>query len=161
MGHSLLRIYQMNLKIAVLAGDGIGPEVTREAPTSCALSLSLRLTTSASSAADRRHRHHRAGSPLHRTIDAALECDAVLNGPSATTSSTRSRPTSVRGRAAADPPGPRRLCNCAPRSPTPRSRPTPRCAPRSRGVNILFVRELLGGLYFGGPAPGTARPAWR
>lgn len=145
----------MKLKIAILAGDGIGPEVTREAVNilkavaefggheftfTDALIGGVAITA--------------AGTPLPQsTIDVCLESDAVLLGAVGDNKFNQLTPDKrpeagllairqVLG-------GFANLRPClafaalADNSPL---RPEV-----TRGVDILFVRELLGGLYFGQP----------
>jgi len=106
----------MRLKIAVLAGDGIGPEVTQQATNILravaelgghdftfveALIGGTAIT--------------QTGSPLPAaTLDAALESDAVLLGAVATTSSTPSPRQAPRSRPPPNPSGARRLRQPAP-----------------------------------------------
>jgi 3-isopropylmalate dehydrogenase len=144
----------MKLKILVTAGDGIGPEVTNEAVAVLQGSRelgghTLRSITSAS-----------AASPLCRT---ARRCPPTRSpprstptpfssAPSAATSSTPSARQAPRGRPAANPRGPRRLRQSAPRLRLQGARRQQPAAPEIiDGADILFVRELLGGLYFGQP----------
>jgi 3-isopropylmalate dehydrogenase len=145
----------MNLKIAVLAGDGIGPEVTDQA-----VSI-LRLVALAGG-------HHfifregliggvaitAEGTPLPpATLQLALACDAVLLGAVGD------------NKFAALPPDKRPeagllqirrhlggFANLRPsRAYAALSDTSPLRAQVTEGVDILFVRELLGGLYFGEP----------
>lgn len=145
----------MKLKIAVLAGDGIGPEVTSEATGILravaefgghdftfvpALIGGVAIT--------------QTGSPLPpATLDAALDADAVLLGAVGDNKfnhlSPDKRPeagllqirqalggyANLRPSRAYD-----ALASSSPLRPEVIS-----------GVDILFVRELLGGLYFGAP----------
>ena len=145
----------MKLKIAVLAGDGIGPEVTSEATGILravaefgghdftfvpALIGGIAIT--------------QTGSPLPQaTLDAALDADAVLLGAVGDNKfnhlSPDKRPeagllqirqalggyANLRPSRAYD-----ALASSSPLRPEVIS-----------GVDILFVRELLGGLYFGAP----------
>lgn len=145
----------MQLKIAVLAGDGIGPEVTSEATGILravaefgghdftfvpALIGGVAIT--------------QTGSPLpHATLDAALDADAVLLGAVGDNKFNQLSPdkrpeagllqirqalggyANLRPSRAYD-----ALASSSPLRPEVIS-----------GVDILFVRELLGGLYFGAP----------
>ena len=117
----------MKLKVAILAGDGIGPEVTSTKPsTSSKLSLSSAATTSPSSTTllGGWWPSTATGSALPtETLDIALDSDAVLLGAVGDNKFNHPHPgQAARGRTAPDPPGPRRLRQpAAPRSPTPRS----------------------------------------
>jgi 3-isopropylmalate dehydrogenase len=125
----------MKLKIAILAGDGIGPEVTNEAVAILRAVaefgghdftfVPLLIGGVAITA---------TGSPLPTaTLDAASRVRRRPDGRGRRQQVQRPHPGQApRGRPAPDPPGPRRLRQPAPRrSPTPRSVPTRRCAPRS------------------------------
>src|SRR3984885_14623506 len=145
----------MRLKVAVLAGDGIGPEVTQQA-------------TNILRAVAELGGHEfifvpgliggtaitETGSPLPTaTLDAALECDAVLLGAVGDNKfndlSTDKRPEAGLLQIRHAPGGVATL-------PPPIAYPAlpenpPLRADVTKDVNILFVRELLGGLYFGAP----------
>jgi 3-isopropylmalate dehydrogenase len=145
----------MRLKIAVLAGDGIGPEVTREATNILravaelgghdftfveGLIGGIAITET--------------GSPLPTaTLDAALECDAVLLGAvgdnkfNALPPDKRPEAGLLQIRQALGGFGNLRpsiayaaLAESSPLRPEV-----------IKDADILFVRELLGGLYFGAP----------
>src|SRR5579875_941891 len=145
----------MKLRIAVLAGDGIGPEVTREAV------LVLRAVTEGSA-----HEVTFAealiggvaitaqGTPLpQETIDLCLKSDAVLLGAVGDNKfnhlSPDKRPEAgllqirqVLGG----------FANLRPAVAYPALAENSPLRPEViQGANILFVRELLGGLYFGQP----------
>jgi len=154
------------LKILILAGDGIGPEVTGEA---------LRVLRSIGDlggydfefrdeliggVAIRAH-----GSPLpDKTLKAALESDAVLLG-AVGSNEFNSLPPSQRPeagllkiRAALG-----GFANLRPSFAWPGlSGNSPLRPEIVEGADILFVRELLGGLYFGEPRQWdtTANAAW-
>jgi 3-isopropylmalate dehydrogenase len=145
----------MKLKIAVLAGDGIGPEVTREATQilkavaefggheftfSEALIGGVAITA--------------AGTPLPQsTIDICLEADAVLLGAVGDNKFNHLTPDKrpeagllqirqVLGG----------FANLRPAIAYPAlSENSPLRPEVTKGADILFVRELLGGLYFGQP----------
>jgi 3-isopropylmalate dehydrogenase len=145
----------MKLKIAVLAGDGIGPEVTNEA-TSILRAVAefgghdfsfvpLLIGGVAITA---------AGSPLPTaTLDAALECDAVLLGAvgdnkfNSLTPDKRPEAGLLQIRQA--------LGGFANLRPSIAYKALAASSPLrpevTEGVDMLFVRELLGGLYFGAP----------
>ena len=145
----------MRLKIAVLAGDGIGPEVTREAVNI------LRAVAEFGG-------HEfifvegliggtaitQTGSPLPTaTLDAALECDAVLLGAvgdnkfNALPPDKRPEAGLLQIRQALG-----GFANLRPSiAYAALSESSPLRPEVTRDVDILFVRELLGGLYFGAP----------
>ena len=145
----------MRLKIAVLAGDGIGPEVTHEATQILravaelgghdftfteALIGGVAITAS--------------GSPLPTaTLDAALDSDAVLLGAvgdnkfNALTPDKRPEAGLLQIRQALG-----GFANLRPSLAFQAlSASSPLRPEVTQDVDILFVRELLGGLYFGQP----------
>jgi 3-isopropylmalate dehydrogenase len=145
----------MKLKIAVLAGDGIGPEVTREATQilkavaefgghdftfSEALIGGVAITAT--------------GTPLPQsTIDVCLESDAVLLGAvgdnkfNHLTPDKRPEAGLLQIRQALG-----GFANLRPAVAYPAlSENSPLRPEVTKGADILFVRELLGGLYFGQP----------
>src|SRR5271163_4886695 len=145
----------MRLKIAVLAGDGIGPEVTREAtnilravaelgghdfPFVKAFIGGIAITET--------------GSPLPTaTLDVALECDAVLLG-AVGDNKFNSLPPDKRPEA-----GLLQIrqalggfANLRPSIAYAALAESSRLRPEViKDADILFVRELLGGIYFGAP----------
>ncbi|HEY2038899.1 MAG TPA: 3-isopropylmalate dehydrogenase [Edaphobacter sp.] len=145
----------MRLKIAVLAGDGIGPEVTRE-------------TTNILRAVAELGGHDftfvegliggvaitETGSPLPTaTLDAALDSDAVLLGAvgdnkfNSLTPDKRPEAGLLQIRQALG-----GFANLRPSvAYTALAGSSPLRPEVTEGVDILFVRELLGGLYFGAP----------
>lgn len=145
----------MKLKIAVLAGDGIGPEVTREA-------------TSILRAVAELGGHDftftegliggiaitETGSPLPTaTLDTALDSDAVLMGAvgdnkfNALTPDKRPEAGLLQIRQALG-----GFANLRPSvAYAALSESSPLRPEVTKDVDILFVRELLGGLYFGTP----------
>ncbi|WP_263375204.1 3-isopropylmalate dehydrogenase [Granulicella aggregans] len=145
----------MKLKIAVLAGDGIGPEVTNEA-TSILRAVAefgghdfsfVPLLIGGVAITE-------AGSPLPTaTLDAALECDAVLLGAvgdnkfNSLTPDKRPEAGLLQIRQA--------LGGFANLRPSVAYKALAASSPLrpevTEGVDMLFVRELLGGLYFGAP----------
>ncbi len=145
----------MKLKILVVAGDGIGPEVTREAVNvlrSVAevggydFQFSEALIGGAAIRAE--------GSPLpQKTLDAALASDAVLLG-AVGGNEFNSLPPDRRPEA-----GLLQLrkalggfANLRPAFAFPALAANSPLRPEViEGADILFVRELLGGLYFGQP----------
>jgi len=145
----------MKLKIAILAGDGIGPEVTREAQTILnavaetgghefvfteALIGGVAITAQ--------------GTPLPQaTIDACLDSDAVLLG-AVGDNKFNALPPEKRPEA-----GLLQIrqvlggfANLRPAVAYPALADNSPLRPEvTKGADILFVRELLGGLYFGQP----------
>ncbi|HVG27110.1 MAG TPA: 3-isopropylmalate dehydrogenase [Acidobacteriaceae bacterium] len=145
----------MKLKIAILAGDGIGPEVTREAVNilkavaefgghqftfADALIGGVAITA--------------AGTPLPQsTIDLCLDSDAVLLGAVGDNKfnhlSPDKRPEAGLLQIRQVLGGFANLRPCLAFAPLADNSPL---RPEvTKGVDILFVRELLGGLYFGQP----------
>jgi 3-isopropylmalate dehydrogenase len=145
----------MRLKIAVLAGDGVGPEVTREATNILravaelggheflfvpGLIGGIAITET--------------GSPLPTsTLDAALECDAVLLGAvgdnkfNALPPDKRPEAGLLQIRQALG-----GFANLRPSiAYAALAESSPLRPEVTKDADILFVRELLGGLYFGGP----------
>jgi 3-isopropylmalate dehydrogenase len=145
----------MKLKIAVLAGDGIGPEVTNEA-TSILRAVAefgghdfsfVPLLIGGVAITE-------AGSPLpDSTLQTALECDAVLLGAvgdnkfNSLTPDKRPEAGLLQIRQA--------LGGFANLRPSIAYKALAASSPLrpevTEGVDMLFVRELLGGLYFGAP----------
>jgi 3-isopropylmalate dehydrogenase len=145
----------MRLKVAVLAGDGIGPEVTQQA-------------TNILRAVAELGGHEfifvpgliggtaitETGSPLPTaTLDAALECDAVLLGAvgdnkfNALPPDKRPEAGLLQIRQALG-----GFANLRPSiAYTALAESSPLRPEVTKDVDILFVRELLGGLYFGAP----------
>jgi 3-isopropylmalate dehydrogenase len=154
----------MKLKIAILAGDGIGPEVTSEAVNILKAVaefgghdftfIPLLVGGVAIDA---------TGSPLPTaTLDAALECDAVLMGAvgdnkfNHLTPDKRPEGGLLQIRQALG-----GFANLRPSFAYPAlAENSPLRAEVTSGTDILFVRELLGGLYFGQPR-GWDREAGR
>jgi 3-isopropylmalate dehydrogenase len=153
----------MRLKIAVLAGDGIGPEVTREATNILravaelgghdftfveGLIGGIAITET--------------GSPLPTaTLDTALECDAVLLGAvgdnkfNALPPDKRPEAGLLQIRQALG-----GFANLRPSTAyTALADSSPLRPEITKDVDILFVRELLGGLYFGTPRWWNKEPA--
>lgn len=145
----------MKLNIAILAGDGIGPEVTREAVNilqavaeagghdftfAPALIGGVAITAK--------------GTPLpQETVDIALDSDAVLLGAVGDNKfnhlSPDKRPEAglLQIRQALG-----GFANLRPSVAYPALAENSPLRPEvTKGVDILFVRELLGGLYFGQP----------
>src|ERR1700719_3177516 len=145
----------MRLKIAILAGDGIGPEVTNEAVNILRAVaelgghdftfVPLLLGGVAITA---------TGSPLPTaTLDAALECDAVLLGAvgdnkfNALPPDKRPEAGLLQIRQALG-----GFANLRPSiAYAALAESSPLRPEVTKDVDILFVRELLGGLYFGAP----------
>jgi len=145
----------MQLKIAILAGDGIGPEVTSEA-------VKILRAVAELGGHDFQFSPQliggvaitQAGSPLPTaTLDATLECDAALLGAvgdnkfNALPPDKRPEAGLLQIRQALG-----GFANLRPsiayKSLADNS---PLRAEVTEGADILFVRELLGGLYFGEP----------
>ncbi len=145
----------MKLRIAVLAGDGIGPEVTREAvrvlgvvAEACGHELTLNEALIGGVAITAE------GTPLPQTtIDICLASDAVLLGAVGDNKFNHLPPNKrpeagllqirqVLGG----------FANLRPAVAYPAlAENSPLRAEITHGADILFVRELLGGLYFGEP----------
>ncbi len=145
----------MKLRITVLPGDGIGPEVTSEAvrvlqsvADVCGYHFEFNERPIGGSAVVA------AGDPLPKqTLDACLDSDAVLLGAVGGPAFDRLEPSlrpeagllrlrkqlgcfaNLRPAVASQ-----ALADCSPLRPEVRS-----------GADVLIVRELLGGLYFGQP----------
>jgi 3-isopropylmalate dehydrogenase len=145
----------MRLKIAILAGDGIGPEVTNEAVNILKAvaefgghDFTFVPLLVGGAAIDA------TGSPLPTaTLEASLECDAVLMG-AVGDNKFNSLPPDKRPeggllqiRQALG-----GFANLRPSFAYPAlAENSPLRAEVTKGTDILFVRELLGGLYFGQP----------
>jgi 3-isopropylmalate dehydrogenase len=145
----------MNLDIAVLPGDGIGPEVTQEAVRVLRMVADLcgydfQFTEKPIGAAAFRL----SGSPLPQdTLDTCLASDAVLLGavgaPEFDRGPAKERPEAgLLGLRQA-------LGGFANLRPISFHEPLAACTPLRpevvRGTDVLIVRELLGGLYFSEP----------
>jgi len=145
----------MKLRIVVLPGDGIGPEVTKQA-------VAVLQTVSDVCGYEFRFESHRIGgaaieqdgTPLpEKTLAACLEADAVLLGAvgakkfDGLTGEKRPEAGLLALRQA--------LGGFANLRPVKAYEPIADCSPLredvTRGANILIVRELLGGLYFAQP----------
>ena len=145
----------MKLKIAILAGDGIGPEVTREAQNILTAVADLGgheftfVEALIGGVAITAH-----GKPLPQsTIDTCLDSDAVLLGAvgdnkfNALTPDKRPEAGLLQIRQELG-----GFANLRPSVAYPAlSENSPLRPEVTRGADILFVRELLGGLYFGQP----------
>jgi 3-isopropylmalate dehydrogenase len=145
----------MKLKIAILAGDGIGPEVTHEA---------VNILQAVAEAGGHDFTFTEAllgcvaitakGTPLpQETIDIALDSDAVLLGA---VGDNKFNALSPDKRPEAGLLQIRQIlggfANLRPSVAYPAlSENSPLRPEVTKGVDILFVRELLGGLYFGQP----------
>jgi 3-isopropylmalate dehydrogenase len=145
----------MRLKIAVLAGDGIGPEVTQQATNILRAVAEFGgheftfVEALIGGVAITEH-----GSPLPTsTLDIALDSDAVLLGAvgdnkfNALTPDKRPEAGLLQIRQALG-----GFANLRPSiAYTALSASSPLRPEVTKDVDILFVRELLGGLYFGAP----------
>ena len=145
----------MRLKIAVLAGDGIGPEVTQQATNILRAVAELGshefiFTEGLIGGAAITE----TGSPLPTTtLDTALECDAVLLGAvgdnkfNALPPDKRPEAGLLQIRQALG-----GFANLRPSiAYTALADSSPLRPEVTKDVDILFVRELLGGIYFGAP----------
>jgi 3-isopropylmalate dehydrogenase len=144
-----------SVKIAVLPGDGIGPEVTQEAVSVLravgqqhGIAVETRICAIGGTAVEQ------FGSPLpDATLNICLASDAVLlgavGGPKYDTLPRAQRPETglLQIRKALG-----GFANLRPAVAYPQLQEcSPLKAQAIRGANVLFVRELLGGIYFGTP----------
>src|SRR5579875_2883578 len=145
----------MKLRIALLPGDGIGPEVTREA---------VNILKAVAEFGGHEFEFHTAllggvaitatGTPIPQdTIDICLESDAVLLGAvgdnkfNHLTPDKRPEAGLLQIRQALG-----GFANLRPAVAYPALADNSPLRPEvTHGADILFVRELLGGLYFGQP----------
>jgi 3-isopropylmalate dehydrogenase len=151
----MFREEDMPYRIAVMPGDGVGPEVTREAvrvlravENLCGCDFCFTELPIGAAAV------RECGSPLPpETREAALEADAVLLGavgsPDLDRAPAHQRPEA--GLLALR----QALGGYANLRPVVAHEALAGCSPLRpevvRGANVLIVRELLGGLYFGEP----------
>lgn len=145
----------MSLKIVLMPGDGIGPEVTDEAARilknvaeHSGKSFSFSSHAIGGTAID----NHGAGLP-EATLEAALDANAVLLGavghPKFDGRQTSERPEAALLALRQALGG---FANLRPAISYPSLAKRTAFQPeRIKGANILIVRELLGGLYFGEP----------
>jgi 3-isopropylmalate dehydrogenase len=145
----------VGLKIVVLPGDGIGPEVTRQAVRA------LRIVADSAHHSISFEEHPIGAGAIHRfgtalpdaTLDACLKADAVLLGAvgapgfDALPPSERPEGGLLKLRRALG-----AFANLRPaRCDDALIAATPYRPEVVRGADVLIVRELLGGLYFGEP----------
>ena len=125
------------LRVVCLPGDGIGPEVTAVAiDVLRALPIEIELEDTL-----RRSRDQEEGTPLpERTLEACRRRRRAAR---------RRRPPRVRGA----PVRPSRVCSAR----VALSTSTRTCGPPAPEVDLLIVRELVGGLYFGAQRPRDRR----
>jgi 3-isopropylmalate dehydrogenase len=152
----------INFRIAVLPGDGVGAEVTREAVRvlhACGASFGVHVETQEYAAGGMAI--DQFGSPLPQaTINACLQSDAVLlgalGGPQYDSLPRPMRPET--GLLALR----KALGGFANLRPAVAYPQLASCSPLksevTRGADVLIVRELLGGLYFGTPRGVTDDP---
>lgn len=154
----------MRLTIAVLPGDGIGPEVTLQATRvlklvadACGHSFECQEFSIGATA----YRHHGATLPKV-TVDGCSASHAVLLGavgdPSFDHVAPQHRPEAalltLRGVLGG-------FANLRPaRTEAALVDATPYRPERVAGADVLIVRELLGGLYYGQPRGGNAEEAY-
>jgi len=153
-----------SMRITVLPGDGIGPEVTREAVAVLRTVAEIQgYDFSFDEQAMGGTAIRQFGTPLPKaTLEACLESDAVLLGavgaPEFETAPPADRPEA--GLLALR----RALGGFANLRPVICHPSIADCSPLRaevvRGADILFVRELLGGIYFGEPRGCNAEGAY-